>query len=54
MTKCKKCGYEKVRYITDPDMTEDFCPKCDTIPGGATPSAWPAFIEMIIPKGKKE
>ena len=54
MTKCKKCGREKVPYITDPDVVEDFCPVCDTIPGGAEPSVWPAFTAMITPKKKIE
>ncbi len=55
MSKCSRCGREKVPYITDPDMVEDFCPNCDVIPGGAQPSAWPAFIVMITPKkGKGE
>ena len=53
MSKCKKCGRELVPYITDPDMVEDFCPDCDVIPGGAKPSAWPAFIAMITPKKKR-
>ena len=54
MTKCKICGREKVRYITDPDMTEDFCPVCDDIPGGAEPSALPTFLAMITPKKEGE
>jgi len=52
MTKCKKCGREKVPYITDPDVVEDFCPECDVIPGGAEPSALPTFLAMITPKKK--
>ena len=54
MNKCKKCGREKVPYITDPEMTEDFCPNCDVILGGAVPSAWPAFTAMITPKKEIE
>ena len=54
MTKCKICGREKVCYITDPDMTADFCPVCDDIPGGAEPSALPTFLAMITPKKEGE
>ena len=54
MTKCKICGREKVRYVTDPDMTEEFCPTCDDIPGGAKPSALPTFLAMITPKKEGE
>lgn len=53
MSKCNKCGHEKVPYITDPDTVEDFCPVCNHIPGGAEPSALPTFLAMITPKEER-